>query len=188
MFGFPLLYGEKHNLFAQPDAVVITESKAMKYFGKSDVVGQTLIIENYAGKHKDFMISGVLKDLPENSVSLSIVPINTTANATFVSINNLSFFYKDVAIESWGNTQLTGYVKLQKGVTAARLQQAVQQLLKANAPDYITKNLTVHPACLATYHLNENNGVVRKMLWTLFLTCIVHSTDGGGEFHQYYHR
>ncbi|HRI22046.1 MAG TPA: ABC transporter permease, partial [Panacibacter sp.] len=41
MYGFTLLYGNAATAFDGPFSVVITEDKAIKYFGKKDVVGQT---------------------------------------------------------------------------------------------------------------------------------------------------
>ncbi len=42
MFGFPLLYGDANTALSKPNAVVITVAKAIKYFGKTDVVGQNV--------------------------------------------------------------------------------------------------------------------------------------------------
>lgn len=167
MFGFPVLYGDKHHLFSLPDAVVITESKALKYFGKTDVVGEKLSIENYSGKHKDFTVTGVLKELPYNSVTVSMVPVNASVNSTFISVNNLEFFYAGVDVNSWENGNLTGYVALRNGVSPQMLDHAITQLFTTHAPAYLKENLKVHPACLNTYNLDANGGIVRKMLWTL---------------------
>lgn len=167
MFGFPVLYGNKYKLFSQPDAVVITASRALKYFGKTDVVGKMLTIENYSGQHKNFMVTGVLKDLPYNSVTTSNVPVNASINSTFISLNNLAFFYSGADITSWDNRNLTSYIELQKGITAKMIEQPIKQLFKLNASDYINENLSIHLAGLYTYNLDANNGIVRKMTWTL---------------------
>jgi putative ABC transport system permease protein len=42
MYGFKLLYGNAATALAQPFSVVITKDMAEKYFGKTDVVGETL--------------------------------------------------------------------------------------------------------------------------------------------------
>lgn len=62
---FPLkfLYGTPDKALVADGKMVISESIALKYFGKSDVVGQTLNINN----GKDFVITGVTRDLPENA-------------------------------------------------------------------------------------------------------------------------
>src|ERR1700722_10689240 len=45
MFGFSLMYGDVNTALQQPFTTIITADKAMKYFGKTDVVGQTQTIE-----------------------------------------------------------------------------------------------------------------------------------------------
>src|ERR1044072_7799071 len=40
MYGFSLLYGKPATAFEGPFSVIITDTKAIKYFGKTDVVGQ----------------------------------------------------------------------------------------------------------------------------------------------------
>src|SRR6185312_12440866 len=42
MYGFPLLYGDARTALNQPFTTVITAAKALKYFGRKDVVGQTV--------------------------------------------------------------------------------------------------------------------------------------------------
>src|SRR6185369_16478992 len=69
MFGFELLHGDAKTALNDPSSIVITSDLAIKYFGRSDVVGQTLNIQSFSGGKKDFLITGVLKDLPENSVT-----------------------------------------------------------------------------------------------------------------------
>jgi putative ABC transport system permease protein len=62
---FPLkfLSGSPEEALVSDGQVVISESIALKYFGKTDVVGQSLKINNA----KEFVITGVTRDLPENT-------------------------------------------------------------------------------------------------------------------------
>jgi putative ABC transport system permease protein len=61
---FPLhfLYGTPANALIADGQLVISESMARKYFGKTDVIGESLKLNNA----KDFVITGVCKDLPDN--------------------------------------------------------------------------------------------------------------------------
>jgi putative ABC transport system permease protein len=65
LFNFPLVKGS--NDIADPDAVLLTETTAKKYFGNQDPVGKTLLF--YAGESyaKPLTVKGVLKDVPMNS-------------------------------------------------------------------------------------------------------------------------
>lgn len=172
MFNFPVLHGDKNTMFENPDAVVITESKAIKLFGQTDVIGKRVTIDNYSGKQHDFTVTGVIKDLPFNSVTNSIVPVNASTNSTFLGINGLRFFYGDYELNNWNFSSLTSYVKLKEGVKPEALAQPIKQLINDNADDYIKHNLTVKLAPLSTFNLDANNGLIRKMIITLSLIAV----------------
>lgn len=64
MFTLPFEQGSASNAFAQLHSVVITEATAKKFFGEEkNVIGKTVRIDN----QQDFVVTGVLKDLPENT-------------------------------------------------------------------------------------------------------------------------
>jgi putative ABC transport system permease protein len=89
MFGFELAYGNRHSPFDN-DGIVITESMARKYYNRTDVLGETLTLQTNSGKEVVFQISGVLKDMPSNSV-VNFAG-NPTANEIFLSMNSLKHF------------------------------------------------------------------------------------------------
>ena len=78
MYGFTLLYGNAATAFDGPFSVVITEDKAVKYFGKKDVVGQTLTIENFPVQNMIFIITGVMK-MPAKILQLILQMIIITS-------------------------------------------------------------------------------------------------------------
>ncbi|NII24209.1 ABC transporter permease [Pseudoflavitalea sp. X16] len=64
MFTLNFVQGNAKNAFDQLHALVITESTAKKFFGEDkNVMGRTLRVDN----EQDFVVTGVLKDLPENA-------------------------------------------------------------------------------------------------------------------------
>ena len=142
MYGFELLYGSPKSAFDGPYSLVITREKAIKYFGRDDVVGQTLSIENFSGSKHDFMITGVLKDQSKNSVTF----INDDNNNQFyISSTNISYFGRNM---EWFNQYIVSYVELQPGVRAADLDRPMKQLISQNAPPQIAQNLTPYLASL----------------------------------------
>lgn len=64
IFTLPFIKGNVLTAFAGPSTVVISESMARKYFGKTDVLGQNLSIKSNPNSLK---ITGVIKDIPRNS-------------------------------------------------------------------------------------------------------------------------
>lgn len=163
MFGFKLLHGDARTALNNPYSVVITEDKAIKYFGKTDVVGETVSIQSFSGSQHDFEITGVLKDMPTNSV----IELNARNRSTFfIPVNTMSYFGR-FDIEAWANAQIVSYIELQKGVKIADLEKPIHQLVQTHAPDGIKQNLTVRPTALTAYHLLKDNGLVKRMLYAL---------------------
>jgi putative ABC transport system permease protein len=161
--GFPLLYGDARTVFNNPNAVVLTAAKARKYFGRADVTGETLTFQSFAGTKQDFIITGVLKDLPYNTVT----NFTNTSNEIFLPTESLRFFGRYDGFQAWPNVYIVNYVKLQAGVKPADLQKPIQQLLKLNAPPDITANLQVQLVPLNEYYLQLNNGLALRMVYTL---------------------
>lgn len=100
MFSFPVMYGNPKTCLQQPKSVVISEDLAIKYFGKTSVVGETMMIKE-GDNFEPYAVTAVTKRCPQNSsikfdMLLPItVPEGTLANAenwfnvflnTFVSV------------------------------------------------------------------------------------------------------
>lgn len=63
VFSFPLLDGNKNQVFEKPNTIVITQRAAQKMFGDVDPIGKVLTM----GEFGDFEITGLLRDHPKNS-------------------------------------------------------------------------------------------------------------------------
>lgn len=169
MYGFELLQGDKRTVFDNPFSVVITTTMAKKYFNRTDVVGQTITIENFARARKEFLITGVMKPFTRNSVTY----VNDdNFNQFFINERDLKWFGRD--INQWANPFVVSYIQLQPGVKPADLQPAFQQLLKTNASADVVANLEPFLISLNDYYLSANNSVVKKMLYTVsFITLFI---------------
>ncbi|MEJ2495425.1 MAG: ABC transporter permease [Ignavibacteriaceae bacterium] len=102
IFDFVLNRGSKATALSKPNTLVLTESCAIKYFGTQDVVGKTLELE-MDNKYVNFEITGVLKDVPENShihfemlISFSILSLYMVillfGGVAFMMSSNYTFF------------------------------------------------------------------------------------------------
>lgn len=63
MFSFPLLEGNREAVFNDPHSIVITRKLAKKLFGDADPTGKIVRM----GNTENFTVSGILKDLPNNT-------------------------------------------------------------------------------------------------------------------------
>ncbi len=63
MFSFPLLKGDAKTALNDPHSMVVTEKLAKSLFGSEDPIGKVVKVDN----SNDFKITGLLKDLPNNT-------------------------------------------------------------------------------------------------------------------------
>jgi putative ABC transport system permease protein len=146
-----------------PYSILITRKAAQKYFGKEDVVGETLIIQSFSGGEHSFAVTGVLKDVPENTITHLSTDYK---NDLFIPTSNFSFFGRN-DFESWSNIFIASYIELRENVSAKDLEQPIKRLIEQNADKLYASNLTVQPVLLSDYHLEKENGIVKRMLFVL---------------------
>lgn len=142
-FSFESIHGNLATALNEPLSLVITESKALKYFGKTDVIGQKLIYEN-ATSTFDFSISAIIKDLPQNThFELDFL-------ASFSSIEQIRPRYNN-----WFHPAIYTYVKLKEGFDGTTLEKEISKLKDDYFPENI-KNSRAHKAqSLSDIHLKS---------------------------------
>ena len=162
MYGFGLLYGDSKSALKEPFSIVISEDRAIKYFGRTDVVGERLTIEIFSGAKHDFMITGVMKSPSENSVTSFN---SNNENRIYLPLSASNFFGRPM--ESWDNATIVEYVQLQPGITEKDLQKPMQEAIRRNASPLVAANLAPYVVPLKEYYLKKENGLVLKMLYTV---------------------
>lgn len=64
VFTFPLLEGDEKTALREPFSIVLTQSSAQRYFGKSDnLIGELLQVDDVM----TFKVTGIVEDVPSNS-------------------------------------------------------------------------------------------------------------------------
>jgi len=66
MFSFPLMTGDPATVLSPPNTAVISESMARKYFGEEDPISKDILVDDGEGGIL-YTITGIFKDIPENS-------------------------------------------------------------------------------------------------------------------------
>src|SRR5262249_24078636 len=135
MYGFSLLHGDASTALKRPFTVVITKDKAVKYFGKTNVIGETISIEDdFSGSRHDFMITGVLNSIAKNSVT----GLRDNYRGDFyVPTDNLEFFGRGM---SWQDPHIVNYIELKKGVEPKDLENPIAYLVKQNASPQVASD------------------------------------------------
>ncbi|MCU0325767.1 MAG: hypothetical protein MUF45_11020, partial [Spirosomaceae bacterium] len=131
----------------------------------ANALGKSINIQSFSGEKHDFLITGVLQKLPQNSV---INLLEDDTNGIFISNNTARFFGRD-NFEQWNNLNIPSYIELRDGVKISDLEKAIQSLISKNTPAFIKTNLKIEPIALTEYHLQKDNGLINKMLFALSL-------------------
>jgi putative ABC transport system permease protein len=126
MYGFELLQGDPRTALTRPNDIVITEDKARKLFGKTDVLNQSLTVETPQSGEQKFVVTGVLKPLSPNSITHHF---NDEAGV-FLSLGATSYFGCDMT--DWGYAYIINYIELRPGVSPEELQKPLAQLIMTN--------------------------------------------------------
>ncbi|HTI61323.1 ABC transporter permease [Mucilaginibacter sp.] len=116
MFSFPLVEGSTSHALDDVNSMVITQSLAKKIFKDADPMNQLVKIAN----SQTFKVTGVLKDLPNNT------------EFDFEYLVSLAANERNYTDGSWGNNSYYTYVQLQPGVNGDQLNQKVKNLAKKN--------------------------------------------------------
>ncbi len=162
MFTLPFVLGDPLTALNSPYSIVLNERLAKKYFGEENPLGKSITIEN---KYQ-FMISGVMKDLPKNAIYSyeAVIPY------TFLKLVGA---YSD----SWGNNSILTFVQIEKGSDNDAVNKKLTDVRREKNPES-TNNFMLFP--LLDIHLHsqfgftENNGpVIAVIIFTLIAIFIL---------------
>ncbi|SHG56766.1 ABC transporter permease [Flagellimonas flava] len=154
IFNYPLINGSNEISLSAPNTAVITESAANKMFGRTDIEGESFVLEN----DKTIEITGVLKDLPKTSFLQTEV---------FVSFDNITDFFEFAGSENWNGitTNLKCFALLHPNQDIAAIEEALTELPKMHRPKSKNKHVyKLQP--LSTMHLDATyGGLDPTLLW-----------------------
>jgi len=132
-FGVKLLLGDQATALSNPGNVLISEAKARKYFGTTAVLGKSLTLNDSLGR-RDYIISGVMRDLPKSSdLVLDVV--------TPISAERIA---KNPRWHAWGIVQLATYVKFNTSAQAATLGGQFDGFVDRHAGEALSTDVPPH--------------------------------------------
>ncbi len=107
VFTYPIKEGIGKEALRDPDAVILTESLAKKYFGKESPIGKTLHFEN----ERPLTVKGVVADTPKNQhFDFDYI----------TSFQNLPWYQDDLG--RWGSNNYRAYIVLPEGYKYKELE------------------------------------------------------------------
>ncbi len=119
LFSFPLVYGNPETVLQNTNGVVISEELAQKLFETTDVVGRSLnMLHDEFGNA--YTISGVFKNLPENSTE------------QFDAVFNLEVFIaENEDLREWGDSDAQTYAVLDSNTNLATFNSKIERFLES---------------------------------------------------------
>jgi putative ABC transport system permease protein len=146
IFNFPLLYGQKISALSQPYSIVISEYFAKKYYGTKDPTGELIRIN----EQKDFIVTGVFKDLPsESHISFNFL----ISMETKVVEEGLEL------MENWEELNSYTYVKMHENADMKDFQTKLDTIILQNILNNergVNVDLRILPQEIAEIHLQSN--------------------------------
>ena len=121
LFHYDFIAGSPTSFLHNPSSLILTASKAKKYFGDKDPIGQTLRIDSMPYK-----VAGIIRDNPANSsFQFDILrPIDALLADPNRRKNSLE----------WNNYNFQIFVKLQPAANPAAIGRAATDILQKNNP------------------------------------------------------
>ncbi len=163
-FDLPLLLGDQATALSRPQTVVISESMATKYFGDQDPIGQVVHYDGYPAGQVALEITGVFKELPENT------HLDFNLAATLVSM--------DTERNNWGSFKpIYTYLTLhheEKASTETKLNQLVDKYMSYRRTDADLFEYHLEP--VEDIHIRSDVASAMKpainasLLWTMAAT------------------
>ena len=111
--------GNPQNALNEANSMVITKSRADKFFPNENPIGKTILINNDI--KKPYTITGVIKDFPENS---------HLEYHFFIALQNIfTNFLGEGEQTSWSGNRYITYCLLKKGADIASLEKKLENIV-----------------------------------------------------------
>ncbi len=135
VFSFPLVAGDQRTVWEPPNAVVMSETLARKYFAQDDPLGKMVIID-----FQEHVVTGVMADFPAASTLQAdmLLPIAPLPDRWGDSWN-------------WGNTFMPMYLRLHGEASPDEVADQMASLLQRNIDDEEATSFLLFP--MRDFHL-----------------------------------
>ncbi len=146
MFSFPLVKGNTGTVFNNPYSIVLTQKLAHKLFGDENPIGKIIRIE----KSDNFTVTGVLKDLPNN----------TAFNFEYLLSYELATKNKWID-EDWTNIGVMTFVSLKPNASLAVINSKIKNVIPKYSGGRAKTEEFLYPVSkLRLYSQFENGKVI----------------------------
>ena len=121
IFTFPFILGDPQTAIADDYSVVLTNSYSLKYFGEENPIGKTMTV-SFGQNKKDYVVTGVVKDIPQNSTIQFNILMNLSNYASYWPYGGGN------PLTNWSNFNARYYLLLK--------QEASKENIEKNFPSF----------------------------------------------------
>ncbi|HWA35180.1 MAG TPA: ABC transporter permease, partial [Cyclobacteriaceae bacterium] len=147
LFDFPFVAGNPATALVHPNAVVLTESIARKYFGDADPLGKHL---NFNGR-SDVEVTGILKDLPSDTHLQFdfVIPMS--------NIGNSGAFRSVQVLDNWNVDWFWTYMVIPDPAAVPTVESGLNQIAADKVKDFQQEfNVKFYIQSLRDIHLHSH--------------------------------
>lgn len=144
VFDFPFVYGSPERVLDEPLSAVVTESEAIKFFGKTDVMGEVVMAPGLG----EFIVKGVLKDLPTNSHLRFDILLSQS------SVTVPGFIQRQT---NWGAFGSASYLVLTPGTDVKAFGEKLEALANEHLPAQMVEMVDFEVQPLADIHFESSH-------------------------------
>ncbi len=144
LFDYPVIAGDAEQALNDPKSIVLTQQAALKYFGSSNVIGRTLLVDG----NREFKVSLVLSDkLPSSHLDFDfLLPMTAYQPPSFGSLENWSWF------------TFYNYILLEPNANLDALETKIPQFLETHWREGISERVSLAVKPLTDIYLySEEN-------------------------------
>lgn len=113
----PMVAGSREHALSRPNTIVISQSRAEKYFPGEEALGKVLILNN--DETRQYTVGGVMEDFPANS---------HLKYDFFITMTGLEFYQGEQ--KSWGSSNYPTYVVLKEGVDPVAFANKMKAMIE----------------------------------------------------------
>lgn len=140
LLNYSVLAGQVEELLVEPYTLVLTASKARKYFGDSDPIGKS--IEVLGSFNRPFKVVGVIEDVPEHT------------HYKFDILMSLKSIEDRVQRDAWNGFNYYTYLKLVPGADIAAMTPKLEPLAKQHIGEESNLYFNIQP--IEDIHLHSD--------------------------------
>ncbi len=151
-FDFPLIEGDPKTVLQNPDAIVISETLAKKYFGSESAVGEQIWSAFYRDRQPVYLtVAGVMMDVPKKShLQIPIIFSEATWPTQFT-------WYNEYVTTDWTSNSYVTYLKVRTQADVKSLAGKVREMVRQHYPNdrEFKSEFSLQP--LAKIHMYSDN-------------------------------